>query len=425
MPWHVNLSRVAIENTLVVFFITLGIYLYLKYIERKKIVFLIFSFVSFGINFFIYQAPRAFVPLFIPFLVLALTNTKNLIKNKLQITLFIIFIIVPVVFILLSPQVSWRIQSLSIFNHPETKLTIQEQLTNDGVLGVPSFVSRAFHNKVSGYALLFLDNYFSHLSYSFFFSDEGLPNRFRIPDIGLLYIYQLPLIIMAFLYLYKKNQKLNLFLFGWIGLALVGSALTYDDIPNFQRTLTAAPPFAILSGYGFYELLAKFKNNKYYPVIFVIALLIITASLLYFLIQYFIQGKVYQTWNRQDGYRELVKVTNEMLPNYKRALITSRETAPTIFYLFYSKYDPAKFQEETKDEDLRQSDHVSFSNFEFSEEECPLRIDDKTQRFNGEKEVLYVNSSLCKSDISKLANKLYTVKRVGGFSDVFYILEAK
>lgn len=425
MPWHVNLSRVAIENTVVVFFVVLGVYLYLKYIERKNVIFLILSFVSFGINFFIYQAPRAFVPLFIPFLISTLTNIKSLIRNKIQIVFYALFIIIPIVFILFSPQLSWRIQSLSIFHHPETKLIIQEQLTNDGVLGVPSFASRAFHNKAAGYSLLFLDNYFSHFSYNFLFSDGGLPNRFKIPDIGLLYIYQLPLIIIAFLYLHKKNPRLNLFLFGWVGLTMLGSALTYDDVPNFQRTLIAVPPFAILSGYGLYEFLGKFKNNKYYLLIFAFSLLVITANLSYFLIQYFIQGKVYQTWNRQDGYEELVKVTNEMIPNYEKAVVTSRESAPTVFFLFYSKYDPTLFQKETEFQDLKKSDHISFGRFEFSEEECPLRVDEKTERFTGKVGILYVNSSLCKTDISSYANTLHIVERAGGFSDVFYILEAR
>lgn len=424
MPWHVNLSRVAVENTIVVFFISLGVYLYLKYIEKKNVFLLILSFISFGINFFIYQAPRVFIPVFLPYLILVLTGAKSLIKNKLQIALFVIFIIVPVVLILFSPELSWRIQSLSIFNHPETKLSVQEQLTNDGVLGVPTLVSRIFHNKVSGYSLLFLDNYFSHLSYNFIFSDGGLPDRFKIPGIGLLYIYQLPLIIISLFYLYKKNPKLNLFLLGWIGLAMLGSSLTYDDVPNFQRTLIAVPPFAILSGYGLYELLAKFKN-KYFLLISTITLFIVIASFLYFLMQYFTQGRFYQAWNRQDGYRELVKVTNEMLPKYERATVTSRESAPTVFFLFYSKYDPVLFQKETKLMDLKKSDHISFGKFEFSEEECPLRVDEKTKSFTGKPGILYVNSSLCKSDISGFANKLYTVKRTGGFSDVFYIFETK
>lgn len=423
MPWHINLSRVAVENTIVVFFISLGVYLYLKYLNGKRSILLFLSFLSFGINFFIYQAPRAFIPLFIPFLGLSFQNIKTLVSNRLQIVLYLVLIVTPVIFILLSPNLSWRIQSLSIFHHPETKLVISEQLVNDTLFGLPVFVSRAFHNKISGYSFLFLDNYFSHLSYDFLFSDGGLPARFKIPNMGLVYIYQLPLLILSFIYLYIKNRKINLFLFGWIGFSFLGSALTFDDIPNLQRTLMAAPPFAILSGYGLYELIIRIRNSRFFWLFTVFITLIIVSSLFYFLVQYFVQGRVYQTWNRQDGYKELVMTTDKILPDFKKAVITSRETAPSILFLFYSKYDSAKFQEETDGTNMKESDHVDFGNFDFSEEECPLRLDPKTLNISGERNILYVNSSLCKKEVPD-AEILKTIRRVDG-SEVFYIMKVK
>src|SRR3989338_6290598 len=140
----------------------------------------------------------------------------------------------------------------------------------------------------------------------------------------------------------------------------------------------------------------------------------------YYLIQYHVQGKVYRPWYRQDGYRELVKKVNELLPNYEKAVITSRESASTAFFLFYAIYDPKKFQEETKNVDMRKSDHVSFAKYEFSEEECPLRIDKKINKLTGRKGILYVNSSLCEKEI-RGAKLLNAVKRVDN-SQVFYII---
>lgn len=424
MPWHINLSRVAVESTLVVFFVSLGVLLYLKYLKKRKFVLILFSFISFALNFFIYQAPRAFLPFFLPFIALAFTGTRNVFSNRIQIVLYFLLVVLPVIFILLSPTLSIRIQILSIFHHPQTKLVIQEQLVNDAVAGLPTLVSRTFHNKVLGYSSAFLDNYFSHLSYDFLFSDGVFPDRFKIPNMGLLYIYQLPLLILAFIYLQSYNKKINLFLFGWIGLSLLGSALTFDDIPNLQRTLIAAPPFAILSGYGAFIIVDKTRKNKYFLFLRGISSFVIAYSLFYFLMQYFIQGKVYQTWNRQDGYEELVMRTNELLPNYKKAIITTRETSPTIFFLFYSKFDPKKFQQETKDLDTRNSDHVSFYKYQFSDEECPLRVDEKTKRFSGSSGILYVNSSLCNEEIPG-ANLLYSIKRVEGSSEAFRIYEVK
>ncbi|MEK7119214.1 MAG: glycosyltransferase family 39 protein, partial [Patescibacteria group bacterium] len=60
-PWHLNLSRTATENTLAVFFITLGTLLYLLWHRNQRFIMLLASFVSFAISLFIYQAPRAFL----------------------------------------------------------------------------------------------------------------------------------------------------------------------------------------------------------------------------------------------------------------------------------------------------------------------------------------------------------------------------
>lgn len=424
MPWHVNLSRVGVESTSVVFFISLGVYFYLRYLEGKSKLLFILSFISFGINFFIYQAPRAFLPLFLPLMAFSLTEINSVIKNKLQIILYLVFIVLPVVLIILSPSLSWRIQTLSIFHHPETKLVIQEQLTNDGVLEVPRLVSRAMHNKLMGYSLLFLDNYFSHLSYGFLFSDEGFPDRFRIPGTGLLYVFQLPFLLISFVLLYNKYRKISYFLFGWVGIAMLGSALTYDDIPNLQRTLIAAPAFAILSGYGISVLIDNFKNKKYFLPLTLVAALIVLFSFSYFLVQYFTQGRVYMTWNRQDGYKELVQKTEILLPSYNKEVITGRETGSSLLFLFYSEGDPNMFQVQSKGIDMSRTDRINYGRFEFSEEECPLRFDEKKQKLTGQKGVLYVNSGLCEKNIPG-TNLLYVIKRAGGFSEAFHILEVK
>ena len=70
---------------------------------------------------------------------------------------------------------------------------------------------------------------------------------------------------------------------------------------------------------------------------------------------------------------------------------------------------------------MRKSDHVSFSKYEFSEEECPLRIDPETGRLTGKADLLYVNSGLCDESIpgTKLID---TIKRIDN-STAFHILQ--
>ena len=336
-PWHINLSRVAVESTIVLFFISLGILLYLKYIKENKIHLLVLSFIYFAVTFLVYQAPRAFLPLFIPFLAISLSGVRKIVKDKYQILLFLVLIIGPVLFIVFSPDLSLRIQSLSIFSHPETQLIINEQRTQDYISGVPTIISRLFHNKAEGYSLSFLSNYFKHFSFDFLFLDGGFPDRFRIPRTGLIYIFELPLILIALFMLYKKEIKNGIFLSGWILISFVGSALTFDDIPNLQRAFIAIPAFSIFSGYGIFSFIEVFNSKKIYKkIVLGIISTIIIYSFSYYMIQYYVQGKIYRPWYRQGGYRVLVSQVNDLLPNYDKAVITNRESAPTIFFLFYS-----------------------------------------------------------------------------------------
>lgn len=421
-PWHINLSRTATDNVIVVFFLTLGV---LVYVSSQKTNYLRFlSYLFFGINTFIYQAPRFFMPFLIPILFLFTSWRQKRDREKLllEIVLFLVVIIAPILIILSNKNLTARISDLSIFNHPQTKLVIQEQATIDSVAGLPYPLIRLFHNKITGYFLTVSENYFKHFSFDFLFLDKGFPDRYRIPGSGLLYIFQLPLILIGLFLLFKKEIRIGAFLSLWILISFVGSALTFDDIPNLQRTLFAVVPFSILSAYGVMGAKELFKAGKSSIFFYTVLTLVILYSLSYYIVQYFIQGKVYRPWYRQDGYRELVLKVDSLLPKYKKAVITNRETAPTIFFLLYGNYDPKEFQKETVNIDMQESDHVIFANYNFSQEECPLRIDPKTEVITGEKGILYVNSSLCKDPEG--VRLIDVIKRADG-SEVFRILDLK
>ncbi|HVZ67437.1 MAG TPA: glycosyltransferase family 39 protein [Patescibacteria group bacterium] len=422
-PWSINLSRLSVESSAVLFFVTLGTLLYMRYVRDSKVYFLLLSFLSFLITIFTYQAPRAFLPLFIPLLFILFRNGK-VFERKLPWILYVLFVILPVLFVVTSPDLSWRIQSLSIFNNPGTKIAVDQQLINDTVEGIPYVLARTVHNKPVGYVLLFISNFFKHLSFDFLFSDGGYPDRFRIPGTGLLHLFELPFILIGIYYLLRRESKIMIFIVGWIIAGIIGTAITFDDIPNLQRTLIVLPAFSIMSGYGIYaayEFIFKSKGSR--KLFIAITSLIIIVSISYYIMQYYTQGKLYRTWYRQDGYQELVTDVNKLLPNYKYAEVTSKESAPTILFLFYSKYDPAVFQKETEKVDMKESDHVNFSKYRFSVEDCPLRVDEKEpNKLTGIKGILYVNSNLCKDpDGTKL---IKTIKRVDG-SDVFKLLEVK
>ena len=415
-PWHLNLSRTATENTLAVFFITLGTLLYLLWHRNQHFIMLLASFVSFAISLFIYQAPRAFLPLFIPVLLLLYRT-----KSRLPFLFLFLTILFPLFLIFRSPALALRFQTVNLFSTEETQLQIDEALREDGVTSQPRIITRAFHNKVIGYGQQFLQNYFSHFSYPFLFTDKGLPDRYRIPSRALLYLIELPFLLAGLYALFKNHKPYAWLLLTWIILAPIGSAIAFDDVPNLQRTLLIFPALSITVALGFiqwFNWISKINSIIRLPVYSFIGLLFIFGVTNY-LHAYYVHQPVHRPWSRHEGYQALVANINALLPDYQKAIITDRQSAPTIFFLFFGTYDPAIFQAQTSTSTFPDYDRIAFSNYEFSQEECPLQQNKNDRGNTGKSGILYVNFGTCKP---VEGTKELEVIRRGDTSIVFRII---
>lgn len=410
-PWNINLSRVSTDNVLVVFFVTLGVYLYIYWLEKNKIYLCFLSAISFFITLFIYQAARSFLPIFLPLLFAYGFYEKKAKKKKLIISgaFYLLLIIIPVILILYSPNLSYRIRTLSIFQNPSTQLSLDEQIREEGVLNSNPIVARVFHNKLINYSQTFVQNYLDHFSYKFLFTDSGLPIRYKVSEMGLLYIFDLPLILLGIWSIFKINKKTGWFILGWVLIAPIGSALTFDDIPNLQRTLVIFPALSILSGLGlvFVAQLLKNKIKKGYVLnlSYFILGLIILYNFAFYISAYYVNNIVHRPWYRQEGYRQLIKTINLNSNKYNIVTITDWNSAPTIFLLFYNKYNPSLIQKTIEKTQGTNYGSMSFKNYLIAQEECPLRkaktvdkITGETKEISfGEKGVLYVDGGNCKS----------------------------
>lgn len=423
-PWHINLSRTATENTIVVFFILCASFIYVAWSKKNENVLLLLAYICFAVTITLYQAPRAFVPMLIPilFTVFSSKTKKNIFKNAV---LYLLLIVLPLAFILTSEKLSLRINTVSVFSSQETQLKLEEQIREEGVQQTNPIITRSFHNKPVYYSKQFLENYFIHLSYNFFFTDNAFPDRYRVPNTSLLFILQLPLIIAGIWFMLNNEQKKAMFFLAWMLLSPVGSALAFDDIPNMQRTLFILPAILTFSAYGLAYIVLSLKKRKLAQRAFtIIVVLVFTFEFSMYLRQYHLHAPVYRPWYRHDGYKELIQKVNHYSKSYEKTVITDRESAPTIFFLFFNKYDPRKFQSETMNKGVKDYDRVSFGNISFTQEQCPVRQEKNGESLEllGEKDTLYVNSALC--DIPKHARLIETIKRKDN-SEVFHILEIK
>lgn len=415
-PWHINLSRVATENVLVVFFITLGLLLYFLWLRTEKKWLLVASVISFAITLLLYQAPRAFLPLFLPAL-FHYFHPKNLKKHiVLPVVLFILLIVLPVLMILSSHDLSQRIRMLSIFQNPQTQLVLDEQIREDQ--GQNTYVTRFFHNKLINYSLTYFENYFSYFSYDFLFTDRGLPDRYRVPDMGLLYLYELPFILLGLWTLFTFDKKRAGFFFVWIILTPVGAAFTFDDIPNLQRTLIVFPALSILVAYGFLFVWDFFARKKFGRIINILIGLAMIYGLFYYLHQYYVHQINHRPWYRQEGYKQLVSEVTAVHSNYKKVVVTHSESAPAIFFMFYNKYDPRLVQKQILSHPTNVPGRMPFENYVFPEEPCPLHAlptanTKQLPALSGEKNVLYVIGGDCKK-LDDRVKVLSEIKRSDG-----------
>jgi len=419
-PWNINLARTATESSLVVFFMTLGIIFYLEWLEKKKYYLAVLSLLSFAVTILTYQAPRSFLPLFIPLLFIVLTKNILSKRNLIFVAGFLLLIVLPVVLVLLSPTLSYRIRSLSITENPQTQLVLNEQLREDGVSGLTSLQARIFNNKGISYANTFMQNYFAHFSYSFLFTDAGFPDRYRVPSMGLLYIFELPLIIWGVYEIFSKDKKLGFLVVGWILLAPIGSALTFDDVPNLQRTLLIFPALSMLVALGFLALvnfLKKIETGYILKLTYVLLGAFIAYNFLYYLQAYYVHQVVHRPWYREEGYQKLISEINNYSKNYNKIVITNWEGNPTIFLFFYNKLNPSLAQKIIRGGNNSDYGNLSFGKYAITPEECPVK---EVQMVNeitgitssvltGEKGTLYVDHGDCR--VPQGATLLSDIKR--------------
>lgn len=425
-PWHINLSRVATENVIVVFLITLGLLFYMLSLSKKPLLYLFFAFFSFLLSLGMYQAPRAFLPLFIPLLLLLTFKSSNKKHLIISLILFGLLIVIPVLLILFSPTLSERIQMLSIFKHPETQLVLDEQFREDGVANIPSIIARLFHNKLINYAGFFIDNYLKHFSFDFFFTDSALPIRYKIPMMGLVHLLEGISLVIGLLLLLVRRFKYGLLLVGWFFLAPIGSALTFDDTPNMQRTLLIFPALSIIAAYGATTVIKKVKQFRGYSLFMAGIVAITLFSFFYYLHQYYIHGKYHEPWYRNEGYTQLMQEVEERKNNYDQVIMTEWQSDPYIFYLFNTKYDPKVIQKLYKEEGpiyKKQIDSITFVGVD-----CPLKEKSIINSagveeivVDGKENILYINHGECKIP-QKNVKVLSTIRRSDNTA-VFTILE--
>ncbi|OGG18324.1 hypothetical protein A3D78_02735 [Candidatus Gottesmanbacteria bacterium RIFCSPHIGHO2_02_FULL_39_14] len=337
-PWHILESRSAMLVAVAIFFLLLAVYLFIKGIRNK--IYLILSFFTFGFSLYAYYGLRVVAPLLI--LQLLVLYRQRFLQKPHHLFLPLVVLVLSVLPLIAGftrnrDVLFGRARTVSVFYDRGVKLKQWELMTQDG-LEAPSIFVRFYHNKAYLYLRQISANFLSHFDGRYLFLKGDTVQPFQIPNTGIMYLPDgLFLIIGGVFVLTGFGQLPKKMLIGWLIISLIPAALTFM-VPTSNRTFNALVPFMVMTAAG----LSVLRNKR---AIFVISLVYMAATG-YFFRQYFINLNSYHSdwWNY--GWREVVMQTAKISSKYDNIIVADINGMPYIYYLFYNRYDPGKYQTE-------------------------------------------------------------------------------
>jgi 4-amino-4-deoxy-L-arabinose transferase-like glycosyltransferase len=332
-PWYVFTSRFVLQSNLSVFLLITAAALFVNR-ERCKCL-LPLSIFSLFLTLFSYHTTRIFSPLL---LLGSIFIFKAEIKNKLTYVFTVIFIILSA-YILINPNAVARGNVLFIVDQGAVNKIIESRNTSK----LPNIFKRLLYNRPVYFAEAFAKNYISYFSPKFLFLNGGTQYQFSVPNFGLIYPISLQFFYIGMILLFIKSfkDKNYRFLLLWLVLSPIPASITNESLTVLRAT-TMLPVPEILIALGLYFVLEKLPKN-YRLIGLIIYIIVLIFSVERYLYNYFTSYRNNYSWSWQYGYKEVVSYVKTNYNNYDKIIVTKKYGEPHEFFLYYLKYDPAKY----------------------------------------------------------------------------------
>ncbi len=347
-PWSIQFSRVAFEaNTGV----TLNIWAVTAFLAGlKKRAYLPVSAVLLALGMYVYPSERVFLPLLI--VLLAVVYRRELFvkeHTKLLILSIIlgIVLVAPLIPVVLNQTALSRLRGTSSFTDQTTLLARDITKLDQDQRGGDR-IGLLLDNRRIIFAKTIIAGYLSHFSFKWLFL-TGDNQRHHAPDMGLLYLWELPFLLYG-IYRVLKYMKgpVSAVLVGWFLISPIAASPT-TGLPHAVRTLVFLPTFQVFTAVGI-AAAVSFANTYIsgskrflrYAVFAGVALFAV-FNFAYYLDMYFVQQNPEYSEYWQYGYKEAVDLTETLKAKYQKVVVSTTLDQSYIFFLFYTKYDPAKY----------------------------------------------------------------------------------
>lgn len=341
-PWHIQFSRTGFEANSGLFFIVLGAYLFLKFINTDKYLNLYISAFIFGISMYFYRSIWVFVPLLIISLLIIYKDklfALKSIKKTIIFSLIFFLIILPFVPKMFSDAGMVRVDQTSVVTNSDEK--VLESALNQSENN--SAYSKFIYNRRLVYVSEFISGYIRHFTPSFLFFQGDGNLRHGTGSTGVLYIWAIIFILPGFYALSKLDKKAKLIIISWLLIAPIPAAISVPA-PHALRSLNMIPIPQLIIVLGILWAYMKINNKLKMPFVLLTSLLVIIFFTI-FINNYFgsYVNKSSSEWG--DGYKQLVEFVEVEKKNYDKVIISGHYWQPYSYFLFYTKYSPREFQD--------------------------------------------------------------------------------
>lgn len=360
-PWHLHFSRGGWESNAAVFFIVLGVNLF--FVSLKKPGYFSLCVLSLALSMFTYHSARVISPLL--GFGLLLLYWKKIFRQENRRSLILSGVVGGILGLRLFVSMTGsagmsRFSGVGIFADQGPFWRVNElrgQHSNPF-----SVFPKLVHNRYFEYGVQFLDNYLRHFSGSFLFISGDEIQRNKVPEIGQLFLIEIPFFLLGLYFLINKKPGEWKILFWWLMVAPVASALTFQS-PHAIRSLNMVIPLVILTGFGLWNVLVWIQSQTK-----VIAILLNCSIVIlflwnfgFYLHQYYVHYPQTYPAAWEYGFKDLVNYVVENQNKYEEIYITNKYDQPYILFAFYLQYPPPKFQKEAR---LTSRDQYGFSTVE-------------------------------------------------------------
>jgi hypothetical protein len=202
-----------------------------------------------------------------------------------------------------------------------------------------TLLSKVIHNRRVVYIIAIAKGYLD------LFLTGDNPDRHHAVDMGMLYLWEAPFILMGIIMLLKKKGSFPIF--WWFLVAPTASAIT-SGTPHAVRALLFLPTYQVFTGVGLMGAQSWLRKQPWKHLVkqavAVVVLGFIFINVFYYFQMYYVHSPIEVSQSWQYGYKQAVALVKQHENEVDKIVITYKYDQPYIYVLFYGKVDPAWYQ---------------------------------------------------------------------------------